>query len=196
MLQLPSYFFFLLGFSELQPMATAFETADTEETITSLNLTVYHPEQDKKQVFRAIKFCQRQQLTVDEFVKFGRNRDICHFQFVDTQVSRIQFALQLFRPFGSSEFAFEIKNLSKRVKLTVDDVELAYLNKIILPQRCLVCFGNYQLLMHKQDGQSENFFETSFDMSKTSLRQKVVTLPIPESGVVKNEFPVEADEDE
>uniref|UniRef100_A0A803SMT2 Uncharacterized protein n=1 Tax=Anolis carolinensis TaxID=28377 RepID=A0A803SMT2_ANOCA len=46
------------------------------------------------QVFRAIKFCQRQQLTVDEFVKFGRNRDICHFQFVDTQVSRIQFALQ------------------------------------------------------------------------------------------------------
>nr|XP_060632194.1 TRAF-interacting protein with FHA domain-containing protein A [Anolis sagrei ordinatus] len=177
-------------------MATAFETADTEETITSLNITVYHPEQEKKQVFRAIKFCQQQQLTVDEFVKFGRNCDICHFQFVDTQVSRIQFALQLFRPFGSSEFVFEIKNLSKRVKLTVDNVELAYLNKIILPRRCLVCFGNYKLLMHKQDGQSENFFEISFDMSKTPLWQEAVTLPIPESGAVKLKFPVEAEEDE
>ncbi|XP_008110303.1 TRAF-interacting protein with FHA domain-containing protein A [Anolis carolinensis] len=177
-------------------MATAFETADTEETTTSLNITVYHPEQEKKQVFRAIRFCQREQLRVDELVKFGRNCDICRFYFVDSHVSRIQFALQLFRPFGSSELVFEIMNLSKRVKLIVDSVELAFLNKFIIPQRCLVRFGDYQLLMEKQDGQSENFFEISFDMSKTSLWQEAVSLSVPETGVAYSPSPEEMDEDE
>ncbi|XP_042323344.1 TRAF-interacting protein with FHA domain-containing protein A [Sceloporus undulatus] len=179
-------------------MADGFETADTEETLTCLHITVFHPEQEKKQVFQALPFYKRQQLKVDELIKFGRNCNICRFNFEDAQVSRIQFALELFRPFGSSEFVFEIKNLSKRVKLFVNNVELAYFNKFILPERCLVHFGDYQLLMQKQDGQSENYFEISFDMSKTSLWQETLSLwtPIPESSIPYTTSAVEIDENE
>ncbi|KAJ7327035.1 hypothetical protein JRQ81_016794 [Phrynocephalus forsythii] len=179
-------------------MADAFETADTEETVTCLCITVYHPEQEKKQVFRALKFCQQQQLRADELVKFGRDPSACLFNFVDGRVSRIQFALHFFRHFKSTEFGFEIKNLSKKVKLFVDDVELAYLNKVILPEMCLVRFGDYEMLIQKQGGQSENCFEVRFELAKTSLWQKRVPErhPVPESGISYTDTPIEVDEDE
>ncbi|XP_061441355.1 TRAF-interacting protein with FHA domain-containing protein A [Rhineura floridana] len=175
-----------------------FETTDTEETVTCLHITVYHPSQEDKQVFQALHFCQQQQLKADDLVKFGRDCHVCRFNFVDARVSRIQFALQFFRHFNSSEFGFEIKNLSKRLKLIVDSAELAYLNKVDLPETCMVCFGDYQMLLRTQGGQSENYFAICFELSKTSmLQQKNLSLPkpVPESGILCT-APVEMDETE
>lgn len=180
-------------------MANPFETTETEETVTCLCITVYHPEQDKKQVFRTLKFCQQQQLRADELVKFGRDPNFCLFNFVDGRVSRIQFALHFFKHFNSTEFGFELKNLSKKVKLIVEHAELAYLNKVDLPETCLVRFGDYEMLMQKQGGQSENYFEIRFELAKTPLwQEKKVSLrqPIPESGILYNDSPTEIDEDE
>ncbi|VFV25950.1 traf-interacting protein with fha [Lynx pardinus] len=114
-----------------------FEDADTEETITCLQITVYHPVQLQSGIFQSIRFYNREKLPSSEVVKFGRNSNICHYTFQDKQVSRVQFSLQLFKKFDSSVLSFEIKNMSKKTSLLVDNKELCYLNKIDLPDKCM-----------------------------------------------------------
>lgn len=58
---------------------------------------------------------------------------MCQYTFQDKQVSRVQFALQPFKQFNSSVLSFEIKNMSKKTSLMVDNQELGYLNKMDLP---------------------------------------------------------------
>uniref|UniRef100_A0A8C5RW52 TRAF interacting protein with forkhead associated domain n=1 Tax=Laticauda laticaudata TaxID=8630 RepID=A0A8C5RW52_LATLA len=83
-----------------------FETEDTEETITCLQITIYHPKQEEKPVFRSLSFYHQQQLRADDTVKFGRDSNICRFHFADSRVSRVQFGLQFFRHFNSSEILY------------------------------------------------------------------------------------------
>ncbi|XP_040331794.1 TRAF-interacting protein with FHA domain-containing protein A [Herpailurus yagouaroundi] len=181
-----------------------FEDADTEETITCLQITVYHPVQLQSGIFQSIRFYNREKLPSSEVVKFGRNSSICHYTFQDKQVSRVQFSLQLFKKFDSSVLSFEIKNMSKKTSLLVDNKELCYLNKIDLPDKCMVRFGDYQLLIEKEDGESLEFFETQFILSPTSLLQEnnwPLQKPIPEDGCyssysTQNTFPTEMDENE
>uniref|UniRef100_A0A670IRR8 Uncharacterized protein n=1 Tax=Podarcis muralis TaxID=64176 RepID=A0A670IRR8_PODMU len=71
----------------------SFETEDTEETVTCLHIKVYHPSQMEKNVFQAFHFCQPHHVKVDDLVKFGRDGQVCRFNFVDGRASRIQFAL-------------------------------------------------------------------------------------------------------
>ncbi|XP_062991314.1 TRAF-interacting protein with FHA domain-containing protein A [Elgaria multicarinata webbii] len=178
---------------------SSFETTDTEETVTCLRITVYHPRQEEQQVFRALEFCQPQQLRADEMVKFGRDCNVCQYNFVDPRVSRIQFALLFFRHFNSSEFGFQIKNMSKKVKLIVENNELAYLNKVDLPETCTIRFGDYQMLMQKQEGQSEDYFNVRFELAKMSLWQEknlLLRAPIPDTCFSYADSPVEMDENE
>uniref|UniRef100_A0A8C9N3Q2 TRAF interacting protein with forkhead associated domain n=1 Tax=Serinus canaria TaxID=9135 RepID=A0A8C9N3Q2_SERCA len=72
---------------------SSFEEAETEETVTCLHLTFYHPGQAEKMMFRCLDFCQRQQLRADDTAKFGRDSSLCGYSLVDTRVSRIQFSL-------------------------------------------------------------------------------------------------------
>ncbi|XP_032080183.1 TRAF-interacting protein with FHA domain-containing protein A [Thamnophis elegans] len=176
-----------------------FETQDTEETVTCLQITVYHPNQGEKPVFNALSFCHEQQLRADDIVKFGRDPNMCRFHFVDSRVSRVQFCLQFFRHFNSSEFGFEIKNLSKKGKLSVEGVELAYLNKVNLPDKCIVCFGEYQMQLQKQEGQCEDFFNICFELARTPLLQEnnlFLKKPVCESGSSYAQFPTEMDDNE
>ncbi|XP_006271593.1 TRAF-interacting protein with FHA domain-containing protein A [Alligator mississippiensis] len=186
----------------------SFEEAETEETVTCLHMMFYHPFQQEKQVFRHLNFYKREQLRADEVAKFGRDGNICHYILVDARVSRIQFSLQLFRKLSGSELCFEIKNTSKRTKLTVNNLELGYLNKIDLPLKCMVGFGDYQILMHVQEGESVDFFETFLELSQVSLLQEQYLpslQPISEHGISPLfysqainpvEKPVEMDENE
>ncbi|ETE63031.1 TRAF-interacting protein with FHA domain-containing protein A, partial [Ophiophagus hannah] len=176
-----------------------FETEDTEETITCLQITIYHPKQEEKLVFRDLSFCHQQQLRADDIVKFGRDSNICRFNFADSRVSRVQFGLQFFRHFNSSEFGFEIKNLSKKGKLTVDGVELAYLNKVNLPDNCMVYFGDYQMQLQKQEGQCEDYFNICFELARMPLLQEknlFLKKPVCESSSSYAQFPTEMDENE
>lgn len=175
-------------------------TDETEEQATCLHLTVYHPSQEpEKKSFRELSFHVQHRLKACHLVKFGRDCNTCDFILVDSRVSRVQFGLQFFRHFNSSEFGFEIKNLSKRAKLNVDHVELAYLNKVDLPENCVVHFGDYQIHVHKEGGQSEDYFEIQFQLSKTSLlheRNLSFSLPVPEQGLACTDSPIETDENE
>nr|XP_010588811.1 TRAF-interacting protein with FHA domain-containing protein A [Loxodonta africana] len=178
-----------------------FEDDDTEETVTCLRMTLYHPAQMQGGIFQSIRFYNREKLPSGEVVKFGRNTSICRYIFQDKQVSRVQFALQLFKDFNSSVLSFEIKNMSKKASLIVDNQELGYLNKVKLPYRCMVRFGDYQFLMEKEDGESLDFFETQFILSPRPLLQEnilAVMSPVPENGhfTTRSTSPTEMDENE
>lgn len=183
---------------------SSFEEADTEETVTCLQITAFHPGPRQSGPFQSIKLGMREKLPSSEVVKFGRNSSICHYTFQDKQVSRVQFSLQLFKMFNSSVLSFEIKNMSKKTSLIVGDMELGYLNKTDLPARSMVRFGDYQLLMEKEDGESLDWFETQFILSPRSLVQEnnwPPQRPIPESGCylpysTQNTSPTEIDENE
>ncbi|XP_054997526.1 TRAF-interacting protein with FHA domain-containing protein A [Sorex araneus] len=181
-----------------------FEEADTEETVTCLQMTLYHPSQQQNEIFQSIRFYNREKLPSSEVVRFGRNSSICRYTFQDKQVSRVQFSLQLFKKFDSSVLSFEIKNMSKKTSLLVDNKELGYLNKMDLPYRCMVRFGDYQFLLEKEDGESLEFFETQFILSPKSLSQEnnwPAQKPVPEDGSysswsTQDSSPLEMDENE
>ncbi|NXA11729.1 TIFA protein, partial [Sapayoa aenigma] len=184
---------------------SCFEEAETEETVTCLHMTFYHPCQEEKMMFRCLDFCKREQVRADEMAKFGRDSNICHYNLMDTRVSRIQFSLQFYRKLDSSEFCLEIKNLSKRTKLTVNQTELGYLNKMDLPWKCIICFGDYQILAEIQEGESVDYFETHLHLAEAPILQErsLPSLqPIPEDGISPSIFlsqgkiPTEIDENE
>ncbi|XP_064509961.1 TRAF-interacting protein with FHA domain-containing protein A isoform X2 [Pseudopipra pipra] len=187
---------------------SSFEDAETEETVPCLHMTFYHPCQGEKMMFRCLNFCRREQVRADEAAKFGRDSSVCRYSLMDARVSRIQFSLQFYRKLHSSECCFEIKNLSKRAKLTVNQTELGYLNKIDLPWRCVICFGDYQILAEIQEGESVDYFETHLHLAEAPILQErsLPSLPslqpVPESGISSSVFlcqdksPTEMDENE
>ncbi|MXQ81567.1 hypothetical protein E5288_WYG011990 [Bos mutus] len=183
---------------------SSFEDADTEEMVTCLQMTLYHPGHERSGIFRSIKFFNREKLPTSEVVKFGRNSHTCNYIFQDKQVSRVQFSLQVFKKFNSSVVSFEIKNMSKKTSLLVDNKELGYLNKMDLPDKCMIRFGDYQFLVEKEDGESLEFFEIQFSLSKKPLLQENNWLsqePIPECGsysscLTQNNSPMEVGENE
>uniref|UniRef100_A0A0G2K2Q4 TRAF-interacting protein with FHA domain-containing protein A n=1 Tax=Rattus norvegicus TaxID=10116 RepID=A0A0G2K2Q4_RAT len=170
---------------------STFEDADTEETVTCLQMTIYHPGQLQSGIFKSIRFCSKEKFPSIEVVKFGRNSNMCQYTFQDKQVSRVQFALQPFKQFNSSVLSFEIKNMSKKTSLMVDNQELGYLNKMDLPYKCMLRFGEYQFLLQKEDGESVESFETQFILSPRPLLQEnnwPTQSPIPEDGVYSSYF--------
>lgn len=184
---------------------TSFEEDETEETATCLHMTFYHPCQQDKMMFRCLNFCKREQVRADEMAKFGRDSNVCHYNLLDTRVSRIQFSLQFYRKLNSSEFCFEIKNMSKKTKLTVDQTELGYLNKVDLPWKCIICFGDYQILAEIQEGEAMDYFETHLHLAKVPILQErcLPSLqPVPEKGIFpslspsQGKSPIEIDENE
>ncbi|XP_004703371.1 TRAF-interacting protein with FHA domain-containing protein A [Echinops telfairi] len=181
---------------------SSFEDADTEETLTCLQITLYHPDRLQAGRFQSLRFCHREKLPSHKVVNFGRHSSSCHYVFQDKQVSRIQFSLQLFRDFSSSVLSVEIKNMSQKTSLFVDNHELGYLNKVKLPPKCILRFGDYQCLVEKEDGESLTFFETQFAWSPTSLLEenlRPLRTPVPENGshsTLGSTLPTEMDENE
>ncbi|XP_020375095.1 TRAF-interacting protein with FHA domain-containing protein A [Rhincodon typus] len=164
----------------------SFESADTEETVTCLNINVYHPQAT---VFKSLNYTGKQKYRVEEMVMFGRDSKVCHFPLVDKRASRMQFAIQAFRHSESSELCFEIKNTSLKTKLFVNNASLDHLNKIDLPRKCILRFGEYQFYLEKDDGESREHFEIFIKISLVPFCQEVnvetLTHPVPEIGTVR-----------
>ncbi|XP_073496751.1 TRAF-interacting protein with FHA domain-containing protein A [Phyllobates terribilis] len=180
---------------------------DTEQTLTCLHMKMYHPHQHDRRIFSAIDLCRRQEIKAEDMVLFGRDVNSCKFKLLHNKVSRMQFALQFFIPLNTSTTSFEIKNLSKKSKLYVDGLELSYLNKVELPPKCIIRFGEFQMLMEHEAGESEDKFAICCDVSRFSLVQEVgypVMLAIPENGPLNHQPsitpstppPVEVDEND
>ncbi|KAM3937479.1 TRAF-interacting protein with FHA domain-containing protein A [Leptodactylus fuscus] len=158
---------------------------DTEQTLTCLQMRMYHPHQEDRRIFSAIDLCKTHEIKAEEVVMFGRDVNSCKFKLLHNKVSRMQFALQFFKPLNSSTTSFEIKNLSKKTKLYVDGWELNYLNKADLPPKCMIRFGEFQMLIEIEAGESEDKFAVYCEVSRFSLVQEIghpVMLAIPENG--------------
>ncbi|KAG8454055.1 hypothetical protein GDO86_000623 [Hymenochirus boettgeri] len=169
---------------------------ETEQTLPCLNLKIYHPDHHDRKLFSRIKLNQKEEVKADVVVTFGRDYSVCLYPLINTRVSRIQFSLQFFKPFNCSTAAFEIKNLSKKTKLHVENLELDYLNKFELPRKCLIQFGEFQILAETEEGDCDDKFEISCEKSHVPLVQDsfVPTMyPIPENGTL---LAVEIDENE
>ncbi|NXO65451.1 TIFA protein, partial [Phainopepla nitens] len=184
---------------------TSLEEAETEETVTCLHLTFYHPGQEERMMFRCLNFGKRERVRADDAAKFGRDSSVCRYNLVDARVSRVQFSLHFYRKLHASECGFEIKNLSKKTKLTVSQTELGYLNKIDLPCKCIICFGDYQILAEIQEGESMDYFETHLHLAEAPVLQErcLPSLqPIPENAISpsfilsQGKSPTEIDENE
>ncbi|KAM4051624.1 TRAF-interacting protein with FHA domain-containing protein A [Anomaloglossus baeobatrachus] len=180
---------------------------DTEQTLTCLHMKMYHPHQHDKRIFSAINLCKRQEIKAEDVVLFGRDVNSCMFKLLHNKVSRMQFALQFFIPLNTSTMSFEIKNLSKKTKLFVDGLELNYLNKVELPQKCIIRFGEFQMLVEIEAGDSDDKFAINCEVSRYSLVQEIghpVMIAIPENGtliyqpsiILSTSPPVEVDEND
>lgn len=183
---------------------------ETEQTLSCLHLKIYHPQNhNDPRIFSALNLGRKEELKAEEAALFGR--DVCKFKLLNNKVSRLQFALQFFKPFHSSKMAFEIKNLSKRAKLYVDGLELSYLNKVDLPPKCMIRFGDFQFLAETEEGESEEKYDICCEVSRFSLVQDVsgvVMVGVLETGVMYNGYanahspicntppPVEVDEND
>ncbi|NXM59992.1 TIFA protein, partial [Illadopsis cleaveri] len=184
---------------------SSLEEAETEETVTCLHLTFYHPGQEEKMMFRCLNLGRREQVRADDTAKFGRDSGACRYSLLDTRVSRVQFSLQFYRKLHTSECGFEIKNLSKKTKLTVNQTELGYLNKIDLPWKSVICFGDYQILAEVQEGEAMDYFETHLHLAEAPILQEKCLpslQPIPEKDIAPSFFlsqgksPTEMDEND
>lgn len=158
---------------------------DTEQTLACLHMKMFHPDQHDRRIFSAIELGKRQDIRAEEAVLFGRDINSCKFKLLHNKVSRLQFALQFFKPLNSSITSFEIKNLSRKTKLYIDGLELNYLNKADLPPKCMIRFGEFQILIENEAGESEDKFAIYCEVSRFSLVQEVghpVMIAIPENG--------------
>ncbi|KAM9329521.1 TRAF-interacting protein with FHA domain-containing protein A [Gastrophryne carolinensis] len=179
-------------------MANAMEAndVDTEQTLSCLQLKMYHPHHEYDQrIFSAFNLGRKEEMQAEQTVLFGRDIHSCKFAFLNNRVSRMQFSLQLFKPLHSSKLAFEIKNLSKKTKLQVNGEELGYLNKMELPPKCMISFGDFQMLAETEEGESEDKFSVCCQVSQHSLVQDLsgpVRVGIPETGLLNGEASLEA----
>ncbi|XP_078069693.1 TRAF-interacting protein with FHA domain-containing protein A [Mustelus asterias] len=182
----------------------SFENADTEETITCLHFNVYHPH---AAVFQSLNLTGKLKYRAEEMIMFGRDSKVCQFPLMDKRASRMQFSIQSFRHSESTELCFEIKNTSTRTKLCVNNEILDHLNKIDLPRKCILRFGEYQFYLEKGDGEAREHFEIFIKLSLLPFCQEVnmetLTHPVAEIGIVDVPAPqcqlqtaVEVDENE
>ncbi|XP_069039023.1 TRAF-interacting protein with FHA domain-containing protein A-like [Lepisosteus oculatus] len=175
----------------------SFEDAETEETLTCLRIQVYHPHQSAKDVFRHLQFHRKLRHRAEDTVLFGRDAKACDVSFYDTRVSRSQFALQAFRAFERSELCFEIKHVSKRGSMAVNGLPLQHLHKVELPEKALVRFSDFQLLILKEPGESRDSFEIVFEPCAAPPCQEVGEVvpcgsPVVDSGFHSQECAVSA----
>ncbi|KAM8938731.1 TRAF-interacting protein with FHA domain-containing protein A [Pelodytes ibericus] len=167
-------------------------SAETEQTLPCLHMTLYHPRGHSDRIFEFIELKPLQEMRADEAVAFGRDYNVCKYAISSTKVSRVQFVLQFYKPLHLGSTVFEIKNVSKKSKLYVDHLELNYLNKVELPANCLIRFGDFQILAEKEEGDSEDKYEISCQVSRAPLAREPVErimVAIPENGTLNGPAP-------
>lgn len=176
-------------------------TVETEEDLlTSLSLQIFHPQQSVQPLFCPLPLGSKLQLDADEPLRLGRDQESCTLVLNDLKVSRKQLALSAFCPPGSREMCFAIQNLSQKAQLVVNGCALDHLERLDLPDKALVRFGLYQLLIVREPGKARGKFEVKIQVQTVSLLQdEPQNLPIMESSLARAALldyrgPMETDE--
>ncbi|XP_075929490.1 TRAF-interacting protein with FHA domain-containing protein A [Petromyzon marinus] len=162
-------------------------TAPTDQVSPCLHLSVYHPDNAVGNIFRHLPLQERRDYPCHTVLTVGR-LDTCLLRLHYQRASRMQLQFEAVRrrqqptwqqqeqqQAGSEldvELSFEVKNLSKTMELRVNDQRLGHLERVALPPRSLLIFGNFQLGCTVEAGESVDSFEVLCEVATMPLRQE------------------------
>lgn len=135
-----------------------------EDLLTGLQIKLYHPQQSLRGLFGLLPFGSRTRHSADDPFRLGRDGQACTYALVDARVSRKQLALHAYRTPQSPDLLFSIQNLSQRGRMSVNGSVLGYLERAELPDKALVRFGEYEVLILKESGEAKASFEVEFEV--------------------------------
>lgn len=174
------------------------QTMETEEDLlTCLHIKLYHPQQNCKGLFSSLPVGTRRRHPAEDPLRLGRDGQACTYSLVDSRVSRKQLGLQAYRTPHSPDMLFTIQNLSQRGRLSVNGLVLGYLERMDLPDKALIRFGEYEVLVVRESGEAKASFEVAFEVlagspsRETCMCEPNVT-PVMDTGSrMMNSFPAE-----
>ncbi|XP_071334121.1 TRAF-interacting protein with FHA domain-containing protein A [Trachinotus anak] len=147
------------------------QTMETEEDLlTCLQIKLYHPQQNCRGLYGVLPLGRRSRHSADDPLRLGRDSQACTYTLMDPRVSRKQLALHAYRTPQSQDMLFTIQNLSQRGRLSVNSSSLGYLERMDLPDKALIRFGEYEMLTILESGEAKASFEVEFEV-----------LPVPPS---------------
>ncbi|XP_048883600.1 TRAF-interacting protein with FHA domain-containing protein A isoform X1 [Brienomyrus brachyistius] len=170
------------------------QTEKTEESRTCLHIKLYHPQQSVQSMYRLLPLGRRLKHPAEDPLRLGRDAEACTFVLNDSRVSRKQLALQAFRTAHSSQLYFLVQNLSQRGSLAVNSADLGYLQWAQLPDKALLRFAGYELLLCQEPGEAKDSFEVQFEVAHMSPCQEVglgipCRSPVMDTGLQPSLYP-------
>ncbi|XP_070786144.1 TRAF-interacting protein with FHA domain-containing protein A isoform X2 [Enoplosus armatus] len=174
------------------------QTLETEEDLlTCLHIKLYHTQQSCKGLYGLLPLGPRIRHSADDPLRLGRDAQACTFALIDTRVSRKQLALHAYRAPQNPDMLFTIQNLSQRGLLSVNSTALGYLERMDLPDKALIRFGEYQMLIIRESGEAKGSFEVELEvLAEPPSRETCMCVPsmtpVMDTGsCVTNSFPAE-----
>lgn len=165
-------------------MMSVSRTLETEEDLLPcLHIKIYHPQQHSKGLYQSLPLGTRCRLSADDPFRLGRDDRACTFALIDARVSRKQLSLQAYRSPHSTDMLFTVQNLSNKSRLNVNGAQLDYLEKMDLPDKALVRFGEYEMLIVRESGEAKGSFEVEFEALAASPSRETCTCePVMDTG--------------
>ncbi|KAF7207368.1 TRAF-interacting protein with FHA domain-containing protein A [Nothobranchius furzeri] len=173
-------------------MMSMSQTMETEEDLlTCLHIKFYHPLQISKDLYGLLPVGTRRRHSADDPVRLGRDTQSCSYSLVDPRVSRKQLALIAYRLPQNPDLLFSIQNLSQRGRLCVNSSALGFLERMDLPDKALIRFGEYEMLILRESGEAKASFEVDFDVlavppSRETCSCGPVSTPVMDTGLMNH----------
>ncbi|XP_037613665.1 TRAF-interacting protein with FHA domain-containing protein A [Sebastes umbrosus] len=178
-------------------MMSVSQTLETEEDLlTCLHIKFYNPHQSSKGLYGLLPVGNKSKHSADDPLRLGRDAQSCTYALVDARVSRKQLALHAYRTPQSPDMLFTIQNLSQKGRLSVNSSALGYLERTDLPDKALIRFGEYEMLIIRESGEAKGSFEVDFEVLAVPPSRETCTCvpgvaPVMESGPYVNSLPGE-----
>ncbi|XP_029025322.1 TRAF-interacting protein with FHA domain-containing protein A [Betta splendens] len=149
-------------------MMNVSQTLETEEDyLTCVHIKFYHPQQSRRGLYGLLPLGTRSVHAADEPLRLGRDAQACSYALADPKVSRKQLALLAYRTPQSPGMLFTVQNLSQRGRLSVNSTALGFLERMDLPEKALIRFGDYEVLILREAGEAKGSFEVEFEVLET-----------------------------
>lgn len=145
------------------------QAIETEENLlTCLLIKFYHPQQHCKGLYCSLPLSTRSTHQASDPLRFGRDAQACTYTLNDLRVSRKQLAIQAYRTPQSPDMLFSIQNLSDKARLLVNGSPLVFLERMDLPAKALLRFGEYEMEIVREPGEAKATFEVEFEVLAVS----------------------------
>ncbi|XP_068443662.1 TRAF-interacting protein with FHA domain-containing protein A [Clinocottus analis] len=162
------------------------QTLETEEDLlTCLRVKLYHPQQSRRGLYELLPLGAKSRHSAEDPLRLGRDAQVCALALADARVSRKQLALHAYRTPRSPDTLFAIQNLSQRGRLSVNSTALGYLERAELPDKALVRFGEYEMLIVRESGEAKGSFEVELEVLEVPPSRETCTpsmTPVMEAG--------------